>query len=46
LKEKCHLKNHSARFEDNIKVDIEGIMTEDVDLFQLAEDKTNGERFL
>jgi len=40
------LKNPSARFEDNIKVKFEGIMTEDLDLFYVAQDRTNGERVL
>ena len=40
------LKNPSARFEDNIKVKFERIMTEDVDLFHLAQVRTKGERVL
>jgi len=40
------LEDCNARFEDNIKVNFEGIMTEDVDLFNLAQGKTNGERLL
>jgi len=39
-------KNRSARFEDNIKMDFEGIITEDVDLFHLAQDRAKGECFL
>ena len=40
------LKDRNATFEDNIKANFEGIMTEDVDLFHLAQDKINGERLL
>jgi len=34
------LKNRSPKFEDNIKVNFEEIMTEGVDLFHLAQDRT------
>jgi hypothetical protein len=40
------LKHYSPRFEDNIKMKFEGTMTEDVDLFHLAQDRSNGERLL
>jgi hypothetical protein len=39
LKGKCRFKNRSAKFENNIKVNFEGTMIEDVDLFPLAQDR-------
>jgi len=34
------LTDRNAKFEDNIKVNFDGIMTEDVDLFRLVQDRT------